>query len=90
VVPAKSKYADSKSSTYLRGTWLKTKKYQTVILAYLRYVSTRIIAPCLNRVLTEHCASYIFLFGKNIPNWTRSQVDRDDFDDFANKLAAGL
>jgi hypothetical protein len=42
VVPAKSKYADSKSSAYLRGTWLKTKKYQTVILAYLRYVSTRI------------------------------------------------
>jgi hypothetical protein len=47
VIPAKSKYADSKSSAYLRGTWLKTKKYlQTVILAYLRYVSTRIIAPC--------------------------------------------
>jgi hypothetical protein len=45
VVPAKNKYADSKSSAYLRGTWLKTKKYQTVILAYLRYVSTRIIAP---------------------------------------------
>jgi hypothetical protein len=35
VLPAKSKYADSKSSAYLRGTWLKTKKYQTVILAYL-------------------------------------------------------
>jgi hypothetical protein len=46
VLPAKNKYADSKSSAYLRGTWLKTKKYQTVILAYLRYVSTRIIAPC--------------------------------------------
>jgi hypothetical protein len=45
VVPTKSKYADSKSSAYLRGTRLKTKKYQTVILAYLRYVSTRIIAP---------------------------------------------
>jgi hypothetical protein len=45
VVPAKSKYADSKSTAYLRGTWLKTRKYQTVILAYLRYVSTRIIAP---------------------------------------------
>jgi hypothetical protein len=45
VVPAKNKYADSKSSAYLRCTWLKTKKYQTVILAYLRYVSTRIIAP---------------------------------------------
>jgi hypothetical protein len=45
VVPANSKYADSKSSAYLRGTWLKTKKYQTVILAYLRYVSTRIITP---------------------------------------------
>ena len=27
VVPAKSKYADNKSSAYLRGTWLKTKKY---------------------------------------------------------------
>jgi hypothetical protein len=40
VVPAKSKYADSKSTAYLRGTWLKTRKYQTVILAYLRYVST--------------------------------------------------
>ena len=26
-----SKYADSKSSVFLRGTWLKTKKYQTVI-----------------------------------------------------------
>ena len=24
-VPAKSKYADSKSSAYLRGTWLKKK-----------------------------------------------------------------
>jgi hypothetical protein len=35
VVPAKSKYADSKSSAYLRGTWLKTKKYQSVILAYM-------------------------------------------------------
>jgi hypothetical protein len=45
VVPAKNKYADSKSSAYLRGTWLKTKKYQTVILAYLRYVSTRITPP---------------------------------------------
>jgi hypothetical protein len=32
VLPAKNKYADSKSSAYLRGTWLKTKKYQTVIL----------------------------------------------------------
>jgi hypothetical protein len=32
--------------TYVVATWLKTKKYQTVILAYLRYVSTRIIAPC--------------------------------------------
>jgi hypothetical protein len=41
VVPTKSKYADSKSSAYLRGTWLKTKKYQTVILVYLRYVSIR-------------------------------------------------
>ena len=41
----KVKYVDSKSSVYLRGTWLKTKqKYQTVILAYLWYVSTRIIA----------------------------------------------
>jgi hypothetical protein len=37
VLQAKNKYADSKSSAYLRGTWLKTKKYQTVILAYLRY-----------------------------------------------------
>jgi hypothetical protein len=34
----KVKYADSKSSAYLRGTWLKTKKYQTVVLAFLRYV----------------------------------------------------
>jgi hypothetical protein len=42
----KNKYADSKSTSYLRGTWLKTKKYQTVILAYLRYVNTRFIAPC--------------------------------------------
>ena len=32
-------YADSKSTAYLSGTWLKTKKYQTVILAYLGYVS---------------------------------------------------
>ena len=47
MVPAKNKYADSKSSAYLRGTWLKTKKYQTVILAYLRYVSTRIIDPAV-------------------------------------------
>ena len=46
MVPAKSKYPDSKSCAYLLGTWLKTNKYQTVILAYLRYVSTRIIAPC--------------------------------------------
>ena len=45
MLPAKNKYAASKSSAYLRGMWLKTKKYQTVILAYLRYVSTRIIAP---------------------------------------------
>jgi hypothetical protein len=45
VLPAKNMYADSKSSAYPRGTWLKTKKYQTVILACLRYVSTRIIAP---------------------------------------------
>jgi hypothetical protein len=35
VLPAKNKNADSKSSAYLRGTWLKTKKYQTVILAYI-------------------------------------------------------
>ena len=40
------KYADSKSTAYLCGTWLKTKTYQTVIFAYLWYVSTRIIAPC--------------------------------------------
>jgi hypothetical protein len=40
----KVKYADNKSSAYLRGTWLKTKNYQTVILAYLQYVSMRIIA----------------------------------------------
>ena len=43
---AKSKQSDSKSSAYLAGTSLKTKKYQTVILEYLRYVSTRFIAPC--------------------------------------------
>ena len=41
MVPTKSKYADSKSSAYLRGTRLKTKKYQTVILAYLRYANYR-------------------------------------------------
>ena len=35
MVPEKNKYADSKSSAYLHGTWLKTKKYQTVILAYV-------------------------------------------------------
>jgi hypothetical protein len=37
VAPTKSKYTDSKISAYQRGTWLKTNKYQTVILAYLRY-----------------------------------------------------
>jgi hypothetical protein len=61
VVPAKNKYADSKSSAYLRGTWLKTKKYQTVILAYLRYVSTRIIAPCWQTpvvITLDHCTAY--------------------------------
>ena len=31
-----SKIAERVDSTYLRGTWLKTKKYQ--ILVYLRYV----------------------------------------------------
>jgi hypothetical protein len=31
MVPAKCKYADSKNSAYLRGTCLKTKKYQTNI-----------------------------------------------------------
>ena len=35
----KVKYADSKSAAYLCGTWLKTKTYQTVILAYLWYVN---------------------------------------------------
>ena len=50
MVPAKNKYADSKSSAYLRGTWLKTKKYQAVILAYLRYVSTRITHPGLYEI----------------------------------------
>ena len=34
MVPAKCKYADSKSSAYLRGTCLKTKKYQTNIGAH--------------------------------------------------------
>ena len=53
VIPAKSKYADRKSSAYLRGTWLKTKKYQTVILAYLRYVSTRFIAPWILYILNQ-------------------------------------
>jgi hypothetical protein len=40
MVPAKCKYADSETNAYLRGNW-----YQTVMLAYLRYVSTRFIAP---------------------------------------------
>ena len=31
MVPAKCKYANNKSSAYLRGTWLKTEAYQTVI-----------------------------------------------------------
>jgi hypothetical protein len=60
VVPAKNKYADSKSSAYLRGTWLKTKKYQTVILAYLRYISTRIIAPCCCSSLLQ-IINYIYI-----------------------------
>ena len=45
MVQAKCKYADNESLAYLRGTWSKTKKYQTVIFMYLRYVNTRIIAP---------------------------------------------
>jgi hypothetical protein len=40
VVPTKSRYAKLLLNAYLRGTWLKTKKYQIVILAYLWYVST--------------------------------------------------
>jgi hypothetical protein len=46
VEQAKS-YAASKSSAYLRGTRLKKKKYQTVILAYLRYVSKSDVKLCL-------------------------------------------
>ena len=36
MAPAKREFTDSESTAYLRGTWLKTKKYQTVILAYYR------------------------------------------------------
>ena len=35
VVPTKSKYAVSKSSAYLRGIWLKTKKNQTAKFEFL-------------------------------------------------------
>jgi hypothetical protein len=69
VVLAKSKYADNKSSAYLRGTWLKTKKYQTVILVSLRYpgfaVRVRVVSSCL-LVFTDVCNSIIlFLFSCN-------------------------
>jgi hypothetical protein len=55
VVPAKSNYVDSNTSAvhtcsdYIHDTWLKTKtitRCLTVILAYLRCVSTWFIAPC--------------------------------------------
>ena len=64
MLPAKNKYADSKSSAYLRGTWLKTKKYQTVILAYIRDASTRIIAPCCRSafILNSYISSKLLSF----------------------------
>jgi hypothetical protein len=55
-------YADSESSAYLHGTWSKTKKYRTVILAYLRYVSTRIIAPWLKTVWTKISLLIVFVY----------------------------
>jgi predicted metallopeptidase len=64
------KYAYNSSSAYLRGTWLKTKKYQAVKLAYLRYVYVRELShPGLlvnrHRVMSGHV---IFKFSGNIEN----------------------
>ena len=47
----------------LRGTQLKTRNYQTVILTYLRYVSTRIIAPwCMWTINDEIYCFYAYSF----------------------------
>ena len=53
MVPAKSMYADSNSSAYLHGTWLKTKKCQTVILALLCFIT-----PCSQASLSWLHAQY--------------------------------
>ena len=60
MLPAKNKYADSKSSAYLRGTWLKTKKYQTVILEVreLSHPENNVIPSIqyeMCMIYTHHC-----------------------------------
>ena len=53
LVAIKCKYAECESTVYLGGIWLKKKKYPTVILTYIRCVSTRIISICKHDVNTR-------------------------------------